>query len=334
MMLFTRYGLPFQENNMSRVSIIVLISLAAFFSYPTARAEDGPGQKAVLVTGASSGLGRTMTELMASKGYFVYAGARKDKDMQELNAIENVQAVRLDVTRQDEIDAAVKTIQDAGRGLYGLVNNAGVLVLMPLIETDEKDFDFQINVNVYGPYRVTRAFAPLIIESKGRISTIGSIAGTLSSATWGPYSMSKHAMEAFSDALADEMKRFEVKVSLIEPGTYQSKIGTSAVNRMKQREQTLDGSEFRDDMNENVEWLTTTLAQSGDPNDVAEAVLHALSDENPKPRYLVVPNQEQAEWTINRAIERLVEQNNDQKYSFDREALIEMLDKAMARPTP
>ena len=319
---------------MFRIFTVMLISLVALFSYPNARAETKSGQKAVLVTGASSGLGRAMTEMMAAKGYFVYAGARKDKDMQELNAIENVQAVRLDVTKQDEIDAAVKTISDAGRGLYGLVNNAGVVVLMPLIETDEKDFNFQMDVNVYGPYRITRAFAPLIIESKGRISTIGSISGTLSSATWGPYSMSKHAMEAFSDALADEMKRFGVKVSLIEPGTYQSKIGTSAVNRMEQREQKLDGSEFKTDMDESVEFLTTTLAQSGDPNEVAETVMQALFDENPKPRYMVVPNQEQAQWTISRAIQRLVEQNSDQKYSYDREALIEMLDKALATPTP
>ena len=319
---------------MFRIAAIVLISFVVLSNCPTAEAENSPGQKAVLVTGASSGLGRAMTEMMAAKGYFVYAGARKDKDIAELNTIENVQAVRLDVTKQDEIDAAVKTISAAGRGLYGLVNNAGVVVLMPLIETDEKDFNFQMDVNVYGPYRVTRAFAPLIIESKGRISTIGSISGTLSSATWGPYSMTKHAMEAFNDALADEMKRFGVKVSLIEPGTYQSKIGASAVNRMKQREQNLDGSEFKADMDENVEWLTTTLAQSGDPSEVAEVVMHALFDENPKPRYLVVPNQEQAEWTISRAIERMVEQNNDQKYSYDRAALIEMLDKALAKPVP
>lgn len=315
---------------MFRTFSTALISLVVIFTFSTARADTSSGQKAVLVTGASSGLGRAMTEMMASRGYFVYAGARKDKDMKELNAIENVQAVRLDVTKLEEIDAAVKTISDAGRGLYGLVNNAGVVVLMPLNETDEEDFHFQMNVNLYGPYRVTRAFAPLIIESKGRISTIGSIAGTLSSATWGPYSMSKHAMEAYSDALADEMKRFGVKVSLIEPGTYQSKIGASAVNRMKQREQNLDGSEFKTDMDENVDWLTTTLAQSGDPNEVAEAVMQALFGDNPKPRYLVVPNQEQAQWTINRAIERLVEQNNDQKFSYSREALIEMLDKAMA----
>ncbi len=315
---------------MFRIFSTALISLVVIFTFSTARADTSSGQKAVLVTGASSGLGRAMTEMMASRGYFVYAGARKDKDMKELNAIKNVQAVRLDVTKLEEIDAAVKTISDAGRGLYGLVNNAGVVVLMPLNETDEEDFHFQMNVNLYGPYRVTRAFAPLIIESKGRISTIGSIAGTLSSATWGPYSMSKHAMEAYSDALADEMKRFGVKVSLIEPGTYQSKIGASAVNRMEQRDQNLEGSEFKAEMEENVDWLTTTLAQSGDPNEVAETVMQALFDDNPKPRYLIVPNQEQAHWTINRAIERMVEQNNDQKYSYSREELIEMLDKAMA----
>ena len=263
------------------------------------------------------------------RGYFVYAGARIDKDMQELNAIENVQAVRLDVTKQDEIDAAVTTIRDAGRGLYGLVNKAGVVVLSPLIEIDEEDFDFQMNVNVYGPYRITRAFAPLIMESKGRISIISSISGTLAGSTWGPYSMSKHAMEAFGDSLAEEMERFGVKVSLIEPGTYRSKIGDNAVNRMAQRKQTVEGSEFKTDLNESVEWVTTHISQSGDPNEVAEAVMHALFNDNPKPRYLVVPNQEQAQWTINRAIERVVEQNYQQKYSYERGELIEMLDRAM-----
>ena len=314
---------------MFRISSLFIVLFFTLVPFSTAQAEAEAGQKAVLVTGASSGLGRAMTEMMASRGYFVYAGARKDRDMQELNAIENVQAVRLDVTKQDEIDAAVTTIRDAGRGLYGLVNNAGVVVLSPLIEIDEEDFDFQMNVNVYGPYRITRAFAPLIMESKGRISIISSISGTLAGSTWGPYSMSKHAMEAFGDSLAEEMERFGVKVSLIEPGTYRSKIGDNAVNRMAQRKQTVDSSEFKEELSESVEWVTTHISQSGDPNEVAEAVMHALFDENPKPRYLVVPNQEQAQWTINRAIERVVEQNYQQKYSYDRGELIEMLDRAL-----
>ena len=316
---------------MSRFFTILIISFTVLLAHQVARAETETGQKAVLVTGASTGLGRTMAETMAAQGYFVYAGARKDKDLEELNAIENVQAIRLDVNKQDQIDAAVKSIKKAGRGLYGLVNNAGVAVLSPLIEIDEKDFHFQMNVNIYGPYRITRAFAPLIIESRGRISIIGSIAGTLSSATWGPYSMTKHAMEAYADALADEMKQFDVKVSLVEPGTYKSKIAQSALDRMEERKQSTDGSQFQAAMDESVNWLSAFEKDSGDPMEVAEVVMKALFDNNPKPRYLIVPNEQQAHWTISSAIERVVEQNHDQKFSYDRAALIEMLDAAIAK---
>ena len=92
---------------MSRIFTILIISFTTLLFHQGVKAETAPGQKAVLVTGASTGLGRTMTETMAAQGYFVYAGARKDKDIEELNAIENVQAIRLDVNKQDQIDAAV-----------------------------------------------------------------------------------------------------------------------------------------------------------------------------------------------------------------------------------
>jgi NAD(P)-dependent dehydrogenase (short-subunit alcohol dehydrogenase family) len=310
--------------NMLLLSIVLTGPVAAI------AAEEG-AQKAILITGASSGLGRTMTELLASQGHFIYAGARKDKDMAELNAIENVQAVRLDVTDQEQINAAVKTITEAGRGLYGLVNNAGVAVLAPLIEIDEKDFNFQMDVNVYGPYRVTRAFAPLIIESKGRITTTGSISGILSGQMFGPYSMTKHAMEAFTDALASEMKKFDVQVSVIEPGTYQSKIGASLAKRVEARNQTTEGSAYKEDIEEIMGWVTKDLASSGDPMEVAQAAQKALFDENPKRRYLVVPNQEQADWTIRKAIEELAQLNQDQKFSYSRDDMVKMLDEALAK---
>jgi len=316
---------------MFRLVTLILLTLAASVAQAAAEAVTAVDQKAVLVTGASSGLGRVMAETMAAKGYFVYAGARKDEDIEELNHIENIQAIRLDVNVPEQIEDAVKTIAQAGRGLYGLVNNAGVVVLKPLIEIDEEDFHFQMDVNVFGPYRVTRAFAPLIIESKGRISVIGSIAGTLSSATWGPYSMTKHAMEAYADALSDEMRKFGVHVSLIEPGTYKSKIAESALDRMEQRNQTMENSQFEAEMKDSINWLSAFEEDSGDPAEVAQVVMHALFDDTPKPRYLVVPNREQARWTINRAIERMVEQNADQEYSFDRETLIEMLDASLAK---
>ncbi len=104
-------------------------------------------------------------------------------------------------------------------------------------------------------YRVTKAFAPLIIKSKGRISVIGSISGTLSDATWGPYAMTKFAMEASADALADEMKQFDVRVSLIEPGAYRSNIGKSALDRIVKQDQSAANTQFKKQMNESLSWL-------------------------------------------------------------------------------
>ena len=284
---------------------------------------------AVLVTGASSGIGRKITELLAANGYFVYAGARKQRDLDALNEIANVQSIRLDVTIQEEIDAAVKTVREGDRGLYGLVNNAGVVLAAPLIEIDEQDFHFQMDVNLYGPYRVTKAFAPLIMESKGRIATISSINGIVSSSLFGPYSMTKHAMEAFTDALADELDGFGVHVSAIEPGTYSSRIGQNMVDRMEKRGQSANGSLFQKEIEGAVKWMTVNLAQSGDPMDVAVAVRQALFDENPKRRYLVVPNQAQARGTIRAAINKVAQLNQRHAFSFDRAELVEMLDKAL-----
>jgi NAD(P)-dependent dehydrogenase (short-subunit alcohol dehydrogenase family) len=287
-------------------------------------------QKAVLVTGASSGIGLRITEVLAERGIHVYAGARKQADLERLDAMENVTSVRLDVTDQSEIDAAVAKITAAGRGLHGLVNNAGVAIVAPLIEVDESELDFIFDVNIYGPYRVTRAFAPLIIESKGRITTISSISGILSGTLFGPYSMSKHAMEAYGDSLAREMARFDVKVSLIEPGNYKSKIGETLKKRMDAQGVDLENTHYRDEMERMLARMDEANDEK-DPKEVADAVYHALFDDNPKMRYMVVPNERQAEITIAKAIEEMVQLNEGQEYTFSREKLIEMLDEALAQ---
>jgi NAD(P)-dependent dehydrogenase (short-subunit alcohol dehydrogenase family) len=206
--------------------LLLVLGLAA---PPAAAQSEAP--KAVLVTGASSGIGRKITERLASRGFFVYAGARAQKDLDDLNAIKNVQSIRLDVTVPADIAAAVATVTKAGRGLYGVVNNAGVVVVAPLIELEEKDLDFIFGVNVYGPYRITKAFAPLLLESKGRVVNISSLNGIVASPMIGAYSMSKHAVEAFGDALSAELARFGVRVSLIEPGNYGTEIGRNMLAR-------------------------------------------------------------------------------------------------------
>ena len=188
-------------------------------------------QESILVTGASTGIGRHLAETLAENGYHVYAGARKEKDLAALDEIENITAVRLDVTQQDEVDAAVEMIKEKGTGLYGLVNNAGVGGGDMVVDTPIDKQTFVYDVNVEGVYRTTQAFAPLVIEAKGRIVTTGSIAGTLSWPGGSAYSGSKHWIEAFTDALAGEMEPLGVSVSVVEPGNYKSNIRRTSVAR-------------------------------------------------------------------------------------------------------
>jgi NAD(P)-dependent dehydrogenase (short-subunit alcohol dehydrogenase family) len=272
--------------------------------------------KAVLVTGASTGIGRKITEHLAAKGYFVYAGARKQADLGTLGAIKNVQAVKLDVTKQEDIDAAVASITKAGRGLYGLVNNAGIATLGSVAETPMEEFDLLMQVNLYGPYRVTRAFIPLIVASKGRVTTIGSISGILAGRDLFAYSMSKHAVEAFGDSLAAQMAPLGVLVSIVEPGNYDSDIGKSATKRTGKETRFTDRSKYKK------------------PDEVAAAVELALFDATPKRRYMVVPEQREAEITIRKQIEQLVQLNEGQPYTYDRDALIKMLDESLATARP
>lgn len=317
------------KNQIIVVAVTLAVWLGLSIVWVESNAEQGPKQKAVLVTGASTGIGRNIAERLASEGYFVYAGARKERDLEALNQIENVQSIRLDVTIQEDIDAAVATVTDAGRGLYGVVNNAGVAVIGPMIEVKEDDLKFQFDVNVYGPYRITKAFSPLIIAEQGRITTIGSIAGTLSSPFAGPYTMSKHAIEAYTDSLAGEMAKFGVKVSVIEPGNYRSAISQSLKKRMDSRKHSIDGSLFEEEQSQFMDRVGSDRSQYKDPDEVSDATMHALFDENPMRRYMVVPNEGEARMTIKKAMQELVQLNQWQAYKYDRDALIAILDEAL-----
>ncbi|MEO8016856.1 MAG: SDR family NAD(P)-dependent oxidoreductase [Pseudomonadota bacterium] len=299
---------------MRRIAIVMLsLSLALPI---IGRADTPATAKAILITGASTGIGRNITEHLAAKGYFVYAGARKQADLDALNAIKNVQAVRLDVTKQEDIDAAVATITKANRGLYGLVNNAGVATIGTATETSPEEFNLVLDVNVYGPYRVTRAFAPLIIAQKGRITTIGSTAGIAAPRDLTVYSMSKHAMEAFGDSLAQEMTPLGVQVSIVEPGNFDSELGRSVAKRTGKEHRFTDRSRFKK------------------PDEVAGAVELALFEATPKRRYMVAPDQNEAERAIRKQIEQLVQLNEGHLYTYDRDALVKMLDEAMATARP
>jgi len=311
--------------------VIILTAVIAFYAAPqTAVAEE---QKSILITGASTGIGRNLTETLAENGYHVYAGARKEKDLEALNAIGNVTAVSLDVTKQDQVDAVLELIRKKGTGLYGLVNNAGVGGGGEVVETPVEDQTFVYKVNVEGVYRTTKAFAPMVMESKGRIVTTGSIAGTISGFPgFSAYSGSKHWIEAYTDGLAAEMEPHGVTVSVVEPGNYKSNIRRSKMAR-KLEQTKAAGSEVTDTMKEDYDKTAARELSYKEPDEVSQAFMHALFDEKPLRRYVVVPNAEEQAKTISTKINELVQLNTWGPYSYSRDQLVEMLDEAISGNT-
>ena len=309
---------------------ILLISFLIYCCSAPSYAEETTSQKAVLITGASSGLGARMTEVLSKNGFFVYAGARKEADLKRLNAMENVESVKLDVTVQSEIDAAVKFVEGRGRGLYGLINNAGVAIFGPVIEVDVAELEYQLDVNVLGPYRVTQAFAPLIIKSKGRIVTTGSIAGTLSSPMFSHYGMSKHAVEAFTDSLAGEMAQFGVSVSVIAPGSYGTRIGKTALKRIETRDYWKEDTQYPEARKNTLEGLAKS-GDGADPQAVADAALEIMTTDKPGRRYMVVPVEQQADITIRKSFQEALQMNQHHAFSYDSETLLKMLQEEIEK---
>jgi len=304
-----------------------LLLVSGLFASAPLWADDA--QKSVLVTGASSGIGRHLAETLAEAGHHVYAGARKDEDLAALNAIDNITAVRLDVTKQDEIDAVVDLIEERGTGLYGLVNNAGIGDGGAVLDTPVDVQTLVYEVNVEGVYRVTRAFAPMVMAANGRIATTGSIAGTLSWPGGSAYSGSKHWIEAFTDALAGEMAPHGVQVSVVEPGNFQSRIRRSAVRRQQAR-MLEAGREMTPEME--AEYAATEARELSyqTPDAVSEAFMHALFADEPLRRYMVVPSAEEQAMTIRTKIQQLLQLNAWGPYSYSDEELAAMLQEEMA----
>ncbi len=305
--------------------LIVIVLMLAVPLIGSAENLEANGAKAVLVTGASTGIGRKVTERLAADGYFVYATARKEDDLKALGAIKNVHPLRLDVTEPADIAAAVDAINKGGRGLYALVNNAGIATVGTIADMSPEEFDLVMKVNAYGPVRMIKAFEPLLTARRGRVINIGSISGILASPNLAAYSMSKHAIEALTDSLAAQLAESGVQVSVVEPGNYNSNIGKSALARIGADSKAAVSTGYK---------LKADRSIYKEPDEVAVVVAQALSEPTVQRRYMVVPNQDEAELTIKKQIEQLVQLNEHQPYSYDRAALVKMLDDALAQVPP
>ncbi len=250
----------------------------------------GPTPRAVLVTGASTGIGRATALYLAARGFRVFASVRNEKDAAELPG---TSPVVLDVTKADSIRAASSAVSRAlgDEALAGLVNNAGIAVSVPLEFLEMSEIRRQFDVNVFGQVAVTQAFLPLLRRGKdGRIVNMSSISGKITAPLLGPYSMSKFALEAFSDALRRELEPFGISVSVVEPGVIKTPIWDKGVDSSKERVARMPEKavELYGPRIDQLRKRALEMSESGAPaEEVAKAVHHALIARRPRTRYLV-----------------------------------------------
>jgi len=244
-------------------------------------------EPSVLVTGASTGIGRATALHLADLGMKVYAGVRRDEDAADLEQQGPVIAVRLDVTSSADVDDIAQRIEADG-GLDGLVNNAGVYLggALELMRDDEIESTFA--VNVVGLLRVTRACLPMLRERRGRIVNVSSISGLVALPGVSVYAGSKHAVEAISDALRVELSTFGVRVIAVEPGSIDTAIWSKGARRDQASSSQSDAAlralysplqHLLEKLNRNPRGIPPTA--------VATVIGDALTARNPDNRYLV-----------------------------------------------
>ncbi|GAA0954692.1 SDR family oxidoreductase [Actinocorallia libanotica] len=240
--------------------------------------------KTVLVTGASTGIGRATALLLAGEGFTVYAGVRKESDGRALGP--SVMPIKLDVTDPGQIEEAAGTIDR----LDALVNNAGIGVTGPLEFVSLDALRRQYEVNVFGQVALTQAMLPMLRSSRGRVVTVGSVGSWITLPFGGPLCSSKHAVRSLNDALRMEVRPWGVHAVLIEPGS----IRTAAVDKLEGEVEprlAAIGPEGRRLYGAAYRTMTTNglkEERSGSsPDVVARAVLHALTARKPRSRYPV-----------------------------------------------
>ena len=247
--------------------------------------------RTVLVTGASTGIGRATALLLDGHGFTVFAGVRKREDAASLaaEASERLTPLILDVTKPADIAKAARDITKAvgAAGLDGLVNNAGTAHAAPLEFVPLQSFRDQMEVNLVGQLAVTQALLPLLRVAKGRIVNVTSIGGLIAGTMLGPYNASKFALEAVTHVLRQELAPWGIKAIAIEPGQIATPIWATSSNRSDELV-TPEATALYSDKIAGARRMATNAAANGLPAiEVAKVIEKALTAKKPKTRYAV-----------------------------------------------
>jgi len=249
-----------------------------------------PAPRSILITGATSGIGRDAAMRLAGAGHLVLAGGRRPDALAALARASGgrLEPVVLDVTDAASIAAARAQVErrTGARGLDVLVNNAGFALPGPMEVLAEQDLRRQFDTNVFGLLAVTRAFLPAMRErGHGRVVNVGSLMGRVSMPLLGAYTASKHAVAAISEALRMELAPFGITVVLVEPGAVRTGFATMALSAL---------APYRDPRSPYAAAVAGTDAAwarvyrlSPGPAAAGRAVARAATADRPAPRYVV-----------------------------------------------
>jgi NAD(P)-dependent dehydrogenase (short-subunit alcohol dehydrogenase family) len=254
--------------------------------------------KTIVISGASTGIGFRLAQVLAENGYRVYAGARQQADLARLaEAHANIIAVELDVTDADQVTQLIHHLEN--EDLFALINNAGIATIGPVEIITPEELSAQLQVNIVGCYRMIRACTPLLRRSRGRIINISSTSGLVAWPFAGPYVASKYALEGLSDTLRVELGRFGISTVLINPGAVATplweKTFSAIATRMEQHDEAVQ-SLYAPDMARSEKVVRKTIQSAVPPDTVVNVVLKALRSSSPKPRYLVGPSAHLQQW--------------------------------------
>ncbi|MGH9734600.1 MAG: SDR family oxidoreductase [Candidatus Acidiferrales bacterium] len=247
-----------------------------------------------LVTGGTDGLGRAAAIMLAARGYRVFAGGRNAERRTALNQLArerqlSLETLELDVRDDVSVNACVSEIERRAGPVDVLVNNAGIAIGAAMEEISIDDLLKVYDTNVFGLLRATKRVLPeMRRRRRGRIVNMSSIAGKVASPILGPYSSSKHAVEAISDSLRHELYPFGIYVALIEPGYIETSLNRTANELSSAYTRGAQESPYRGVYESFLAgWENIRKASTDSPEDCARVILRAIEENPPQPRYLV-----------------------------------------------
>ena len=248
------------------------------------KAEGMPG-KAVLITGASSGIGKATAKKLLTDGYSVYAAARRVEQMRDLEESGAI-TLRMDVTKEDDIVTGVERINAEQGGTDILINNAGFGLYGAMEDIPLDEARYQFEVNLFGAARLTQLVLPRMRERRaGKIVNISSIGGKIYTPLGSWYHATKFALEGWSDCLRLELKDFGIDVIVIEPGAIRTEFGDVAFGPALERSDNTVYSGFVNKMLEMRDRIERNSTLGSPPSVIADTIARAIKANRPKTRY-------------------------------------------------